>query len=328
MKRFFLTLSLIAFLGFVFTSLRPTQAQNRTNGTSSPPVAATNAQLSPDEVIKRFTDKESELREVWRDYAYRQETKLQVLGPAKTISGEYYQVSDFVFDDRGRRIEKIVRAPQSTLEQAGLIMTADDKNAMVNLQPFALAKEELPNYKLTYVGKEKLDELNTYVFDVTPKAMTDQRELKRLRDQKIEGKYFQGRIWIDDQDLQIVKTDGKTVPEFKQRFPRFQTYRENIDGRYWFPTYTYGEDELEFEKSSSIRVRLVIRYKDYRQFQSDVKIVGASEEVKDESVKEETAKKPDSAKKDEPPNKTGKPDEKMPEKKPSPTPTPRIRKLS
>jgi hypothetical protein len=327
MKRFFLTLSLIAFLGFLFISLRPARAQNRANGQNPPPAAATSAQLSPDEVIKRFTEKESDLREVWKDYAYRQETKLQVLGPAKTVSGEYYQVSDFVFDDKGRRIEKIVRAPQSTLRDAGLEMTADDKNAMVNLQPFALAKEELPNYKLSYVGKEKLDELNTYVFDVTPKAMIDQRELKRLRDQKIEGKYFQGRIWVDDQDLQIVKTDGKTVPEFKQRFPRFQTYRENIDGRYWFPTYTYGEDDLDFDKGLSIRVRLVIRYKDYRQFQSDVKIVGASEEVKDESVKEDPAKKPDPAKKDEPPNKTGKADDKSPAQKPTPTPTPRIRKL-
>lgn len=327
MKRFFLTLSLIAFLGFLLISLRPALAQNRTSGQSSPPATATSAQLSPDEVIKRFTEKESDLREVWKDYAYRQETKLQVLGPAKTVSGEYYQVSDFVFDDKGRRIEKIVRAPQSTLEQAGLLMTADDKNAMVNLQPFALAKEELPNYKLSYVGKEKVDELNTYVFDVTPKAMIDQRELKRLRDQKIEGKYFQGRIWVDDQDLQIVKTDGKTVPEFKQRFPRFQTYRENIDGRYWFPTYTFGEDELDFEKGPSIRVRLVIRYKDYRQFQSDVKIVGASEEVKDESEKADPAKKGDPVKKDETPGKTGKSDEKSPEKKPTPTPTPRIRKL-
>src|ERR1051325_3379724 len=300
MKRFFLTLSLIAFLGFVLTPLQPMQAQNRASEPSSTPATAINAQLSPDEVIKRFTEKESELREVWRDYAYRQETKLQVLGPAKTISGEYYQVSDFVFDDRGRRIEKIVRAPQSTLEDAGLIMTADDKNAMVNLQPFALSKEELPNYKLNYVGKEKVDDLNTYVFDVTPKAMTDQRELKRLRDQKIEGKYFQGRIWVDDQDLQIVKTDGKTVPEFKQRFPRFQTYRENIDGRYWFPTYTYGEDELDFEKGPSVHVRLVIKYKDYRQFQSDVKITGVSEEIKDESGKSDPAKSGTAAKPDDP----------------------------
>jgi len=249
------------------------------------------------------------LREVWKDYAYKQETTLQVLGPAKTISGEFYQVSEFVFNDAGKRIERILRAPQSTLEQAGLVMTSEDRNALINLQPFALSTEDLPNYQLRYIGKEKVDELNTYVFDVTPKILSDPRELKRAKDQKIEGRYFQGRIWVDDQDLQIVKTAGKTVPEFKQRFPRFETYRENIDGRYWFPTYTYGDDTLEFDRFN-VRVRLVIRYKDYRQFQSDVKITGASEEVKDE------------------PNKTGqasgakKPEEKVNENKAKP-PRPR-----
>jgi hypothetical protein len=261
-----------------------------------------------------------------------------VLGPANTISGEFFQVSDFVFNDQGKRIERIVRAPMSTLDRTGLQMTAEDKNALVNLQPFALAKEELAHYKLSYVGKEKVDDLNTYVFDVTPKAMSDQRELKRMRDQKVEGKYFQGRIWIDDQDLQIVKTDGKTVPEFKQRFPRFQTYRENIDGRYWFPTYTYGDDELNFDSGFSVHLRLVIRYKDYRQFQSDVKIIGAGEEIKDETGKTEeppktgnpasksdAAKKGEPVKKDDPASKTGKTDDKSPDKKPSPTPTPRIR---
>ncbi len=179
--------------------------------------------LSPDEVIRRFTTKESELFEAWKDYAYQQENKLQVIGPANTISGEYYQLSEFIFSDAGKRIERILRAPQSTLSDAGLTMTQEDRNAFINLQPFALTAEELPNYKVTYVGKEKLDDLNTYAFDITPKAMLDQRELKRMKDQKIEGKYFQGRIWVDDIDLQIVKTSGKVVPEFKQRFPKFET---------------------------------------------------------------------------------------------------------
>jgi hypothetical protein len=295
-------------------SLWPAAAEDRQKGQDGSSQTKPSAPLSPDEIVRRFTTKESELREVWKDYAYRQETKLQVLGPANTISGEFYQLSEFVFNDAGRRIERIIRAPQSTLQQAGLEMTAEDRNALINLQPFALTAEDLPNYKLSYVGKEKVDELNTYVFDVTPKAISDPRELKRLRDQKIEGKYFQGRLWVDDQDLQIVKTAGKTVPEFKQRFPRFETYRENIDGRYWFPTYTYGDDELIFDRFS-VHVRLVIRYKDYRQFQSDVKITGVTEEVTDEAGKSgdaNKAKKP-GEKSDE---KTKKPEEKSNEKKP------------
>jgi hypothetical protein len=239
-------------------------------------------QLPPEEIINRFTKKESELREIWKEYAYVQESKLQVVGPADTISGEFFQVSEFVFNDAGARIERIVKAPPSTLDQAGLTMTAEDKNALVNLQPFALAAEELPNYFVSYVGKEKVDELNTYVFDVIPKVMSNKKELERLRKQKIEGKFFQGKIWVDDQDLQIVKTAGKTVPEFGQRFPKFETYRENIDERFWLPTYTYGDDVLEFDRGGRVHVRMVVRYKNYRRFQSDVKLLNDTEEVKDE----------------------------------------------
>lgn len=277
--------SLVAAL--VSTSLISASPKSRsTNSDDSANSIAASAQkagpqLPPEEIIRQFTTKESELREIWKEYSYTQESKLQVLGPADTIRGEFYQVSEFVFNDAGARIERIIKAPPSTLDKANLQMTAEDKNAFINLQPFALSAEDLPNYFVSYVGKEKVDELNTYVFDVIPKVMSNKRELERLRKQKIEGKFFQGKIWVDEEDLQIVKTAGKTVPEFGQRFPKFETYRENIDERFWFPTYTYGDDSLEFD-NGSIRVRLVIRYKNYRRFTSDVKLLENTEEVKEE----------------------------------------------
>jgi hypothetical protein len=257
---------------------------------------STNKSLSPDEIIRRFTTRESELREVFKEYSYIQESKLQVIGPADTISGEYSQVSEFVFNDAGKRIERILKAPQPTLDRTGLTMTQEDKNAFINLQPFALTSEDLPNYTVTYVGKEKVDQLDCYVFDVIPKFMGNKKELEKLKRQKIEGKFFQGRIYVDDQDLQIVKSAGKVVPEFDQRFPKFETYRENIDGRYWFPTYTYGDDNLEFD-NSRFHVRMVTRYKNYRQFQSDVKLTGVEEEVKPEDQnKSGEIKKPEPGK--------------------------------
>jgi hypothetical protein len=292
-------LSAVCLLGMLLSAF----AQDKNRAKDLP--LETNSQVSnksftPDGIIKQFTAKESELREVFKDYSYLQESRLQVLGPANVISGEFYQVSEFVFNDAGKRIERIIRAPQSTLDQAGLTMTQEDKNAFINLQPFALASEDLPNYNVNYVGKEKIDELNTYVFDVIPKAMSNTREMDRMRKQKIEGKYFQGRIWVDDQDLQIVKTAGKIVPEFQQRFPKFETYRENIDGRYWFPTYTYGDDTLEFERFR-VHVRMVIKYKNYRQFQSDVKITGVDEIIDDSKAPPEENKSgtTQDAKKDE-----------------------------
>lgn len=274
-------LSAMALLLLILPGLASAQSVPVQTGGQNPAKTYT-----PDEVIKRFTAKESELREIWKEYAYQQESRLQVLGPANTVSGEYYQVSDFVFNDAGNRIERIIKAPPSTLDQAGLRMTQEDKNAFINLQPFALAAEDLVNYNVYFVGKEKIDEINAYVFDVTPKVMSNTRELKRMKDKGIEGKYFQGRIWVDDVDLQIVKTAGKTVPEFEQRFPKFETYRENIDGRYWFPTYTFGDDTLEFDRFS-VHVRMVVKYKNYKRFQSDVRITGV-DEVIEEPAKEET----------------------------------------
>lgn len=318
MKKAFLLLQFIG-LSFLFSFSCLAQGSQ-----AKSPVSV--SRLSPEEIIKRFTLKESELFEAWKDYAYQQENKLQVVGPANTISGEYYQLSEFIFSDAGKRIERILKAPQSTLADAGLTMTQEDRNAFINLQPFALTAEELPNYKVVYVGKEKVDDLNTYVFDVTPKAVLDERELKRMRDQKIEGKYFQGRIWIDDIDLQIVKTSGKVVPEFKQRFPKFETYRENIDGKYWFPTYTYGDDHLVFERGPNVHVRNIVRYKNYRRFSGDVKIKEIFDDVPAEEAKDKKSDelKPSESKKDvgtkpTEANKTTKPDLKATEKKPTPT---------
>lgn len=302
--------SLVA--AFISTSLLYASAKIRSTssdgsaGSNEASAQKSGPQMQPEEIISQFTKKESELREVWKEYAYTQESKLQVLGPADTISGEFFQVSDFVFNDAGVRIEKIVKAPPSTLDQTGLTMTAEDKNALINLQPFALAAEELPNYFVSYVGKEKVDELNTYVFDVIPKVMSNKKELDRLKKQKIEGKFFQGKIWVDDEDLMIVKTAGKTVPEFGQRFPKFETYRENIDERFWLPTFTSGDDVLEFDNGFRVHVRMTVKYKNYRRFSSDVKLLSDTEEVKDDKPSSgaapssgTTGAKPGETKKDE-----------------------------
>lgn len=284
----------LSALLFIYSLLLVSQSGGEHGFSAAPAnlIEGIHQQPSSDAIITRFTKKESELREIWKEYIYRQETKFQVLGPANTISGEFYQLSEFVFNDTGKRIERILKAPPSTLDRAGLTMTAEDRNALTNLQPFALTAEELPQYTLKYLGKEKIDELNTHVYEVTPKILSDSRALDRARKQKIEGNFFQGRVWVDDQDFQIVKTAGKVVPEFKQRFPKFETYRENIDERYWFPTYTYSDDELNFDTGQSVRVRLVVRYKDYRRFQADVRIIGDPEEVPSETSKEKKIKPP------------------------------------
>jgi hypothetical protein len=268
----------------------PMQAQTGA-GSQIPVKTAPRPRLSPEQLIQQFTAKESELREIWKEYAYQQESQIQVIGPANTVTGDFYQLSEFVFNDAGKRLQRIIKAPPSSLEQMG-ILTREDKAALIELQPFALNAEELPNYTVSYIGTEKIDELNTYVFEVTPKVMGNQRELKRLKDQQVEGRYFQGKIWVDDQDMQVVKVAGKVVPEFKQRFPRFETYRENIDERFWLPTYTYADDVLQFDDGSTLHVKMVVRYKNYKRFQSDVKITTGDDLPEEKPEDKNKPKKP------------------------------------
>jgi hypothetical protein len=129
-----------------------------------------------------------------------------------------------------------------------------------------MTTSELPDYDVKYLGHVKVDELTAYVFSIRPK------EIKKGR------LYFQGTVWVDDRDLQIVKSEGKSVPEQRAKrgqenlFPRFTTYREQIDGKYWFPTYTMADDTLYFS-SGGVRVKQVIRYADYRQFKAKTRII-------------------------------------------------------
>ena len=133
-----------------------------------------------------------------------------------------------------------------------------------NIQPFVLNAEDLPKYDVQFSNQEKLDELNTYVFHVAPKRIEKNQ------------RYFQGTIWVDARDLAVVKTDGKAVPDIvkgdnQNLFPRFVTYRENIEGTFWFPTYTRADDTLHF-KTGDVRMRMTVRYKNYKRFGSTIKL--------------------------------------------------------
>jgi hypothetical protein len=137
--------------------------------------------------------------------------------------------------------------------------------------PFVLTSDQIGEYDIIYVGQQQEDELHCYVFDIAPK--------------KIEGKkrYFQGRIWVDDHDFQIVKTYGKTVPDIRKKnnenlFPKFTTYREQVDQKYWFPTYTRADDTLHFS-GNDVKIREIVKYENYKRFQSKVKVTYNGQEI-------------------------------------------------
>jgi hypothetical protein len=221
-------------------------------------------------IVQAFTAKETEFRKVLSAYAFKRDVVIQTIGMGGQITGEYHRVSQFVFSDQNERFEKITFFPQPTLTE--LSLTQEDLEDLGGIQPFALEASKIDQYDFKYLGKERLDELHTYVFDVAPKSLP----------KKVSERFFQGRIWVDEQDLQIVKVRGKGVPEGKQRFPLFETYRQQIDGRYWFPTYTYADDQLVFPKGQTVHLRMLVHYSDYKRFRSKVRITevdGAREVV-------------------------------------------------
>ncbi|MBV9342122.1 MAG: hypothetical protein JO159_14705 [Acidobacteria bacterium] len=224
--------------------------------------------ISVQEIIQRFAAKEKEFKEARDEYTFRQDVRVQTLD-GTAVNGEYREVFDVTYDDQGHHLENVVFAPQSTLTE--VMMSPEDLQDIRHLLPFVLTTDEIPEYDILYVGQQQEDELHCYVFDIAPK--------------KIEAKkrYFQGRIWVDDQDLQIVKTSGKTVPDIRKKnnenlFPKFTTWREQVDGRYWFPAYTKADDTLHF-KLNDVHIREIVKYTDYKRFGSKVKITYQGQEL-------------------------------------------------
>jgi|SRR5215213_3033402 len=219
-----------------------------------------------DRIIRAFTGKEAEFRRALNSYSFKRDALMQKIGMGGQVMGEYHRVSQFTFDDQGNRYEKISFFPMSTMPE----VTAEDIEDLGGIEPFALEPSRIDKYNIRYAGKEKIDDLNLYIFDVTPKVMPDPKKPK--------DRLFSGRIWVDDQDLQIVKTKGKGVPETKKnKFPTVETYREHIDGRYWFPTYSYADEELVFDNGGSIHIRMKVRYTDFTPTRATLKVTEIGE---------------------------------------------------
>ena len=233
--------------------------------------------ITSQEIIEKFAAKEKEFKDARDNYTFRQDVRVQTLD-GKTITGEYREVFDVTYDNQGHHLENVVYAPQNTLTD--LLMTPEDLHDLRHTMPFVLTSDEIPDYNILYVGQQQEDELHCYVFDIAPKKIESKR------------RYFQGRIWVDDHDLQIVKTFGQAVPETHKKgnenlFPKFTTWREQVDGRYWFPAYTLADDTLHFRKDtySDIHIREIIKYTDYQRFGSKTKITFGGDQADQDNPK-------------------------------------------
>jgi hypothetical protein len=208
------------------------------------------------EVIQKFTAAESAVKEARTHYSYTQDVLMQTLS-GKSVDGQFHEVTTVSYDGKGKRLENVTFAEQSTLR--GVRLSQEDMDDIREFMPFVLTADELPRYELKYAGQQHVDDLDTYVFHVEPK-----KEEKNQR-------YFQGRVWVDTHDLQVVKLCGKSLPETlhvkkhetQDLRPTFVTYRQLVDG-HWFPAYTRVDDTLHF-RAESVHIKEIIKLTNYKR---------------------------------------------------------------
>jgi hypothetical protein len=247
---------------------------------SEPPVP-------PEQIIRQFAAKESKFQQALNHYTYRRVARVQTIDDDNKVDGEYYQVDDVIFDSTGKRIEKTVYAPESTLNR--LILMPSDLYDIQHGYSFALTTEEIAQYNVKFVGRQKVDEIACYVFEVSPKVIE-----KRHR-------YLDGRVWVDSTDLQIVVTNGRMVPDDTRHgnadlHPPFMTWRQQVDGEFWFPVYSKGEGILHFAggrgyMAQDVHIRETIKYTDYKQFGSTMKIIYEGQDITPTANQPETQPK-------------------------------------
>ena len=239
--------------------------------------------IPPEQIIKQFAAKESEFQQALNHYTYRRTAKVQTIDDdTNKPDGEYYEVDDVMFDSTGARAEKVVFAPQNTLER--VMMSPSDLQDIQKGYPFVLTAEVIGEYDVKYVGRQKVDEIDCYVFDVSPKMIEKKK------------RYLLGRIWVDTTDLQIVVTNGRMVPDDTRKgsedlHPPFMTWREQVDGHFWFPVYTKGEGVLHFSAQygamgQDVHMRDVIKYSDYNRFGSTTKIIYDGQDITNQDKKQ------------------------------------------
>jgi hypothetical protein len=219
------------------------------------PEAVEPPSLPPDEIIRKFVAKEDQFAEVRPTFVAKKTIRISEYDRAGTIIGEFLQVSEATRMPDGRVANKVIEHPQPTLH-AFPIEPADVKE-LERIPQFPLNSSQLAKYDLKYIGQEKVDEIDTYIFKVTPKSVDRAHA------------YLDGIIWVDTQYLEVVKTYGKWVNELgdvkfaNMPFVTFETYRENVDGKYWFPSYTRAEETLHL-KDGDFSVRLVIKWGEFK----------------------------------------------------------------
>jgi hypothetical protein len=227
------------------------------------------------QIITEFTAKEAVFRHALDNYTWTRSVRVETVDDDGKADGRYYQVVDIAFDADGHRTERVLESPANSLTR--VMMSPADFEDIEERLPFVLTTQDAPQYVITYVGKQKIDDIDTWVFDVKPKTMEKKK------------RYFQGRIWVDQKDHQIVVTNGKSVPDdvrpgHEDLSTPFVTYRQLVDGKYWFPVYTHGDGILHFAGghgylSEDVHMRETLKYTNYHEFHTSIRVLYQGQDI-------------------------------------------------
>jgi hypothetical protein len=253
----------LAFIGVAALFLSATDVSAQDPGPQAPPptfkVERIPAEPHPgppplpvEQIIQKFAANEDVMKKVYETYDFTQSIRLDELtdpGGRFSVTGEVYTKAD------GQRYLRVTKPAESSLKL--MHFSLEDVRVIASMPEFPLTSEEIGNYNFKYAGQEKLDQLNTYIFQVKPKTLSRKK------------RFFEGVIWIDDHDFAIVKSYGKFVSELEGNgtalpFTMFETYRENFQSKYWLPTYTRSDDYFKSEGNDELPLRLVVRATDFK----------------------------------------------------------------
>jgi len=239
----------VALLGSRETSLRPNPLIEGSDLSNSASIMA------------QFVEAETKVREALKQNTFKRDVVLQTIGPAGEVTGEYIRNSQFIFDDKGRRIERVLFHPASTIRE--MRITKEDIQDLAGSQLLGIDVVEANKYILSYAGRVTVDSRDVFAIDVRPANQPDPNHMNE--------RYFVGRVWIDTASFQIVKVKGIVEPQGKQRFPVFETWRQAVNGSLAFPTRTEADDILHFQ-GRDVHYRIKVRYYDYKLFGSKVTV--------------------------------------------------------
>ncbi len=216
----------------------------------------------PPQLLKKIAEREAATQHARDQYTYRQTVTIQEFDDHGTVTGQYRDARDIIFSPTHVRYENVDGQPRNTLTRIKL--TEQDFADIRDVHPFLLTPDEVPLYEGRYKGEEIIEGTPCFVEQLRPKQIFS------------EHRYFEGLIWVRESDLSIIKSEGQPVPQIEtlreqNLFPHFTTFRRDFDGKWSFPIETYSDDTLFF-RSRAQRIRIVVRYLNYKQFGVDSKI--------------------------------------------------------